>query len=79
MPTQRDAARQVKKQGTVMNWILLIFLHSGIMAHDNDVSITTARFYNQNACQIAGQEVANLASNTVQNVKFICIHDAEPK
>jgi hypothetical protein len=60
-----------------MNWILLIFLHSGMMAHDNDVSITSARFYNQNACQSAGQEVSRLASSTVQDVKFVCIHDAE--
>lgn len=59
-----------------MNWILLIFLHAGIMSHNDDVSITTARFYNQNACQAAGQEVTKLAGPTVQNAKFICIHDA---
>jgi hypothetical protein len=59
-------------------WVLLVFLHSGVMAHDNDVSITTARFFNQSSCQTAGQEVTRLASNTVQDVKFVCIHDAEP-
>lgn len=60
-----------------MSWILLIFIHSGVMAHDNDVSITTARFYQQNACEAAGKEVQSLASPTVQAVKYTCIHDAE--
>jgi hypothetical protein len=62
-----------------MNWILIIFIHSGMMAHDNDVSITTARFYQQNACQAAGQAAQSLASSTVQSAKFTCIHDAETK
>lgn len=59
-----------------MNWILLIFMHAGVLSHNDDVSITTARFYNQNACQTAGQEIAKLSGPTVQNVKFICIHDS---
>ena len=62
-----------------MNWVLLIFLHAGVLSHNDDVSITTARFYTQNACQGAGQEVTRLAGPTVQNAKFVCIHDAEAK
>lgn len=62
-----------------MNWILLVFIHAGLMSHNDDVSITTARFYNQNACQAAGQEVAKLTGPTVQQAKFVCIHDAETK
>jgi hypothetical protein len=63
-----------------MSWILLIFIHSGLLAHDNDVSITTARFYNENACEAAGDSVKRLADNsTFQSVKFACIHDGEAK
>jgi hypothetical protein len=62
-----------------MNWLLIIFIHSGMMAHDNDVSITTARFYQQTSCQAAGQAAESLASSTVQSAKFACIHDAEAK
>ena len=62
-----------------MNWILLVFIHAGLMSHNDDVSITTARFYNQNACQAAGQEVAKLTGPMVQQTKFVCIHDAESK
>jgi hypothetical protein len=58
-----------------MSWILLIFIHAGIMSHNDDVSITTARFYNENACKTAGQEVAKLSNSTVQSTKFVCIHD----
>lgn len=62
-----------------MSWVLIIFIHSGIMAHDNDVSITTARFSQQSACQAAGNTASELAGSTVQSVKFACIHDAESK
>jgi hypothetical protein len=58
-----------------MGWILLIFMHAGMMSHNDDVSITTARFYSQNACQAAGKEIASLAGPTVQAAKFVCIHD----
>ncbi|WP_208456156.1 hypothetical protein, partial [Burkholderia gladioli] len=63
--------------GRQVNWILLIFIHASVLSKADDVSITTARFYNQNACQAAGQEVAKLTRLTVQEAKFVCIHDAE--
>jgi hypothetical protein len=62
-----------------MNWILIIFLHAGMMSHSDDVSITTARFYSQPACQKSGDEITKLAVPTVQNVKFVCVHDEQPK
>lgn len=62
-----------------MGWILLIFMHAGAFSHNDDVSLTTARFYNQNACQAAGQEIARLSAPTVQATKFVCIHDEEKK
>jgi hypothetical protein len=60
-----------------MSWILLVFLHAGAFSHNDDVSITTARFYNQNACVAAGRDLSELAKGTVQDVKFTCIHDAD--
>jgi hypothetical protein len=60
----------------MMTWILLIFIHAGALSHSDDVSITTARFSQQNACETAGKEMARLAEPTVQAVKYACIHDA---
>jgi hypothetical protein len=59
-----------------MAWILLIFMHAGAFSHNDDVSITTARFVQQNACEAAGKAIEQLARPTVQAVKFVCIHDA---
>lgn len=59
-----------------MSWILLIFIHVGPLSGTNDVALTTARFYREDACRTAGDEISKLAQLTVQRAKFVCIHDA---
>ncbi|QGZ66377.1 hypothetical protein [Paraburkholderia acidisoli] len=62
-----------------MNWILLVMIHAGMMSHNDDIAITSARFYQQNACQTAGQSVEQKLHDTYQHVDFVCIHDADGK
>ena len=58
-----------------MNFVLVLFIHAGMLAHTNDVSVTTARFYNRSACMDAGNAAKSLTSGTVQNVEYACIED----
>ena len=60
-----------------MYWVLVIFIHASVMSHNDDVSITTARFYTQQACMAAGNAAKELSSVTVQSAKFACIHDSD--
>ena len=60
-----------------MNWILMIMIHAGMMSHNDDIAISNARFYQQNACEAAGQAVAGKLQRTYQQVDYVCIHDAE--
>lgn len=59
-----------------MTWVLMLMIHAGVYSHNDDVAVTTARFYGQNACEAAGRDLVSLSRGTVQDVKYACIHDA---
>jgi hypothetical protein len=58
-----------------MGYVLIIWLHAGIMSHNDDVAITSVRFNTAQACEAAGKTIENQATNTVQKVHHICIKD----
>jgi hypothetical protein len=60
-----------------VSWILIIAIHAGMMSNNDDIAITSIRMAQQNACQAAGQAIADKLRVTHQSVDFICIHDAE--
>jgi hypothetical protein len=61
-----------------MSWVLLLFISAGPMAGTQaDVSVTSVRFYQEDSCKAGGADLARLASSTVQQVKYVCIHDGD--
>jgi len=58
-----------------MGYVLILWLHAGMMSHNDDVAITSIRFNTAQACEQAARAIESQAQNTVQNGHHICIKD----
>lgn len=56
-----------------MNYILILMMHVGPMATGNSNALTTAEFLTQETCVDAGKKAVKMASNTVEEIKFVCV------
>jgi hypothetical protein len=56
-----------------MNWILIIFVHAGVMSNADSMAMTSVSgFQSQQACQTAGEQAVKMTSGTTKAMKFIC-------
>lgn len=57
-----------------MSWILVIFVHAGLMSDKDSMAITTVPgFKTEAACQAAGKASEALTKNTTKNTRFVCL------
>lgn len=57
-----------------MNWILIIFVHAGVMSNADSMAMTSVSgFQSQSACQNAGEQAVKMAIATTKSMKFVCV------
>lgn len=54
-------------------YILILMMHVGPLGSGNSNALTTAVFYSQDACEIAGKKAEKLTANTVKEIKYTCV------
>ena len=59
-----------------MFWVLLLIIHAGSSSGNDDVAVNSIRFYQQNACEAAGDAAKSKLRWTQQSVDYVCIHDS---
>ena len=58
----------------IMNWILILFVHAGMMSDKDSMAITNVPgFKTEAACMASGKQSEKLASGTTKVVKFVCL------
>jgi len=61
-------------RGMEMEWILVIFLHAGILSDKDSMAVTSiAGFSTQVECQAAGKDAEKLTSSTTKATRFVCL------
>lgn len=57
-----------------MSWVLVLFLHAGIMSDKDSMAATSVPgFKTEAACLAAGKQSEALAKRTTKEVKFVCL------
>lgn len=57
-----------------MNWVLIIFVHAGVMSNADSMAMTSVTgFQSQQACQAAGEQAVKMTTATTKAMKFVCV------
>jgi hypothetical protein len=57
-----------------MTWILVLFVHAGMMSDKDSMALTSVPGFKSEAiCQTAGKQSEALAKRTTKEVKFVCL------
>jgi hypothetical protein len=57
-----------------MTWILVLFVHAGMLSDKDSMALTTVPgFKTEASCQAAGKASESLTKSTTKNVRFVCI------
>lgn len=57
-----------------MSYILVLFLHAGMMSEKDSMALTTVPgFKTEAACLAAGKQSEVLARRTTKEVRFVCL------
>jgi hypothetical protein len=57
-----------------MTWVLVLFLHAGMMSDKDSMSVTSVPgFKTEAACLAAGKQSEALGKRTTKEVKFVCL------
>lgn len=57
-----------------MTWVLVLFLHAGMMSEKDSMTMTNVPgFKTEAACQAAGKQSESLAKRTTKEVRFVCL------
>ena len=56
-----------------MVYILIIFVHVGMLGKGESNSITTQEFLTKSSCEKAKNELDKLVSGTKKNIEAICV------
>ena len=58
----------------MIEWVLVIFVHSGALSRADSVALTNIPGFGSLAeCQTAGKESKKLADGTVKETNFVCL------
>lgn len=56
-----------------MSWILIVFIHAGMLSDKDSVAMTNVPgFKSEAACLAAGKQTEALVKRTTKEVKYIC-------
>jgi hypothetical protein len=57
-----------------MSWILVLFVHAGMLSDKDSMALTTVPgFKTEAACQAAGKASEALTKGTTKNTRFVCV------
>jgi len=57
-----------------MTWILIIFIHAGVLSPKDSMAITNVPgFATEQACMAAGRKSEELGRGNTKEVKFVCV------
>lgn len=57
-----------------MSWILVIFVHAGILSQKDSMAVTSVPgFSTQALCLAAGKETEKLTKGTTKDTVFVCV------
>ena len=57
-----------------MSWVLVLFVHAGMLSEKDSMAITSvAGFKTEVACQTAGKQSEALTKRTTKEVRFVCV------
>lgn len=57
-----------------MEWILILFIHSGWLTPTSEVALTNVSgFSSERECVDAGEKTKILVKSTVKEVRFVCV------
>lgn len=57
-----------------MSWILVLFVHAGMLSEKDSMAITTITgFKTESSCLAAGKAADPLVKRTTKEVKFVCL------
>lgn len=57
-----------------MSWILVIFVHAGMLSEKDSMALTTVSgFRSESTCQAAGKQSEALVKRTTKEVRFVCV------
>jgi|688.fasta_scaffold760930_2 hypothetical protein len=55
-------------------WVLILFVHAGMLSDKDSMSLTNVPgFATEAVCQAAGKQAEALAKRTTKEVKFVCV------
>jgi len=57
-----------------MTWVLVLFLHAGVLSQKDSMAMTTVPgFKTEASCQAAGKTSEDLGKRTTKEVRFVCL------
>ena len=57
-----------------MTWVLVLFLHAGMLSEKDSMALTTVPgFKTEASCVAAGKQSEALGKRTTKEVKFVCL------
>ena len=57
-----------------MSWILVLFVHAGMLSEKDSMALTSVPgFKTEAACQAAGKTSEGLTKRTTKEVRFVCV------
>ncbi len=57
-----------------MTWILVLFVHAGMLSEKDSMALTSVPGFKTEAnCQAAGKAAEALTKTTTKNTRFVCV------
>lgn len=57
-----------------MEWILILFVHAGMLSDKDSMAVTNVPGFSAQAeCETAGRASEKLTSGTTKNTKWVCV------
>ena len=63
----------------MIEYVLILMMHVGIMGKTDSNSITSVPHFTSEAeCRSAGAQAHEMANGTVKEIKFVCVKQTQP-
>lgn len=57
-----------------MTWVLVLFVHAGMLSDKDSMALTNVPgFKTQAACEAAGKTTESLTKSTTKSTRFVCL------
>lgn len=62
-----------------MTWVLILFIHAGVLSEKDSNSMTTTVFATEQHCEAAGKAAAKMVQLITKSVKYTCVQSGFTK